>query len=138
MFKRILAALLAASAVTLNAFAFTPFGSQPDKEEVQEEETKKADSDDSNKDKSSGVIQNFKPRDYQYKMFEQILDAYVEKHLYDFTEEEVLHKFFEDFLADNPMYFSYFMERHFNTILQRIMLLMMDMKKRVLHKVILF
>ena len=110
MLKRILAALLAASAVTLNAFAFTPFGSQPDKEEVQEEETKKADSDDSDKDKSSGVIQNFKPRDYQYKMFEQILDAYVEKHLYDFTEEEVLHKFFEDFLADNPMYFSYFME----------------------------
>ena len=26
------------------------------------------------------------------------------------------------------VYFSYFMERHFNTILQRIMLLMMDMK----------
>lgn len=103
--KRILAALVAASAITTSAFAFTPYG--PDKEAA-EPETEQTES--SEEQTPSGVIQSFKPKDYQYRMLEQILDLYVEKHLYDFTEEEVLHKFFEDFLADNPMYFSYIME----------------------------
>ncbi len=104
--KRILAALVAASAITTNAFAFTPYG--PGKEVPAESETEQTES--SEEQTPSGVIQSFKPKDYQYRMLEQILDLYVEKHLYDFTEEEVLHKFFEDFLADNPMYFSYIME----------------------------
>ena len=106
LIKRILAALIAASAVTMNAFAFTPYGP----ERPITEESGDTESQETGENTSSGVIQNFKPRDYQYRMFEQILDAYVEKHLYDFTEEEVLHKFFADFLEDNPMYFGLFME----------------------------
>ena len=105
--KRIFAAFLAAATLGTSAFAYTPYG--PAKAEPETEENYDQETTEQNKP-SSGTVSSFKPRDYQYQMFEQILDAYVEKHLYEFTEEEVLHKFFEDFLKDNPMYFSYFME----------------------------
>ena len=101
LFKRILASLIAVSAITTSTFAFTPYGPKNDpKDEAESEETQT----------DGKVVQNFNPKEYQYLMFEQILDAYVKNHLYDFTEEEVLHKFFQDFLADNPMYFTYFLE----------------------------
>ena len=58
----------------------------------------------SNKPPVSGI---YKPNDIYYRLFKQILDAYVENHLYDFTHEEVMYKFFYDFLTDNPMYFKY-------------------------------
>ncbi|MBQ6846114.1 MAG: hypothetical protein IJO61_03185, partial [Oscillospiraceae bacterium] len=105
--KRIFAAFLVAATLGTSAFAYTPYG--PAKAEPETEENYDQETTEQNKP-SSGTVSSFKPRDYQYQMFEQILDAYVEKHLYEFTEEEVLHKFFEDFLKDNPMYFSYFME----------------------------
>ena len=104
--KQILAAIVAASAICTNAFAFTPYGPIPEQENAANESEEAQE----NTSAPSGIVGQFKPRNLQFEMFEQILDAYVEKHLYEFTEEEVLHKFFEDFLKDNPMYFSYFME----------------------------
>ncbi|MBQ7399798.1 MAG: hypothetical protein IJW06_05015 [Clostridia bacterium] len=108
--KRILAALVAASAFATSAFAFTPYGPQtaPLEDEIQEDTTEGSSQAESTF--PSGIVQQYRPKDYEYRMFEQILDAYVEKHLYEFTEGDVLHKFFEDFLNDNPIYFSYFME----------------------------
>ncbi len=55
--------------------------------------------------KPTGVI---KP-DYNIyaRLFRQILDAYVQNHLYEFTAEEAMYKFFDDFLRDNPMYFKF-------------------------------
>ncbi len=106
--KRILAAIIAASAISTSSFAFTPYG--PDRIPEEPEQETAEEKAEETENKVQNIIQSFKPSDYQYRMFEQILDAYVEKHLYEFTEEEVLHKFFEDFLADNPMYFSYFMD----------------------------
>lgn len=105
--RKILAAIIAAATFSTSAFAYTPYGPvrQPEAEDNTNEQTQTPES-----ETGSGIVSGFKPRDYQYRMFEQILDAYVENHLYEFTEEEVLHKFFEDFLNDNPMYFSYFME----------------------------
>jgi len=50
----------------------------------------------------------YRPDNVYYRLFRQILDVYVENHLYDFTHEEVLYKFFEDFLRENPMYFKFF------------------------------
>lgn len=99
--KRIIAALISASIVSVNALAFTPFPpSEPIKEEAQQEST----------EENKQPIKPYDPKNYRYEMFEQILQTYVEKHLYDFTEEEVLYKFFEDFLGENPMYFSLFMD----------------------------
>ncbi len=120
--KRILAAIIAASAICQGASAFTPYGTETKEEpeaensEVSSEEQQKQEEENTEQENVSddnppaNVIHQYRPNDYIYRMFEQILDAYVEKHLYEFTEEEVLHKFFEDFLKDNPMYFSYFME----------------------------
>ncbi len=123
--RRILAAIIAASAICHGASAFTPYGpeikEEPEAEnsEVSTEETEETEAKEeedteqenvSDDNPPADVIHQYRPNDYIYRMFEQILDAYVEKHLYEFTEEEVLHKFFEDFLKDNPMYFSYFME----------------------------
>ena len=106
--KRILAAIIAASAISTSVFAFTPYG--PEKlPDVPEQETAQESVGETHEE-TQNIIQSLKPSEYQYRMFEQILDAYVEKHLYEFTEEDVLHKFFEDFLTDNPMYFSYFMD----------------------------
>lgn len=115
-FKRILAALLAASAVSFNAFAFTPYGPESLKGEDAQTESKDKPAEENKTSSSSGIIQSFRPKDYQYRMFEQILDAYVENHLYEFTEEEVLHKFFEDFINENPMYFALVMEYMLGTM----------------------
>ena len=101
-FKRILACLLTATTFSVTANAFAPY--------LPEKDTAAPKKEDSTTQAPQGVVTNFKAGNYHYEMFEQILDAYVEKHLYDFTEEEVLHKFFEDFLKDNPMYFSYFID----------------------------
>ena len=114
--KRILAALIVASVVSASAYAFTPYlpnkensQTQQENEETTSKDEAKDDSEQSDEEEKK-IVKPFKPKDLQYQMFEQILDVYVENHLYDFTEEQVLHKFFEDFLTDNPMYFSYFMD----------------------------
>ena len=102
--QRIIAALISASVVSVNVFAFTPYLPQePSQDEAYEQQ-------EAENPEEQGTVRPVYSKDIRYQMFEQILDAYVEKHLYDFTEEEVLHKFFADFLADNPMYFSLFME----------------------------
>ena len=106
--KRILAAIIAVTVLSTSSFAFTPFGPEMPPETENEENT--ATEPQQQTEKTQPSVQPLKPNDYQYRMFEQILDAYVEKHLYDFTEEDVLHKFFEDFLKDNPLYFSLFMK----------------------------
>lgn len=109
--KRILAAIIAAATISTSVFGFTPFGPETTipEQETQQESTDRA-SDENKENASQSTVQQIKPRDYLYRAFEQILDAYVEKHLYDFTAEEVFHKFFENFLKDNPAYFSLFME----------------------------
>lgn len=118
--KRILAAMLAASAISINAFAFTPFlPEEPAGEEVQTEEGETSDNGEAGSEEkapASNAITSYLPRDYRYKIFEQTLDLYVEKHLYDFTEEEVLHKFFEDFITDNPAFFASFMNYMLGTM----------------------
>ena len=112
--KRILAALLAAAAMSANVFSFTPYLPE-DAQDTKESESAAAEEaageeTSSNKASDEGIKAPIKAKNLQFRMFEQILDTYVEKHLYDFTKEEVLYKFFEDFLADNPMYFSFFMD----------------------------
>ena len=107
IFKKIPALIIAISMITTNALAFTPY--RPLREdETSKEQSAKEETVETEKNNGSSLTQ-VKPRDLQYQLFEQILDLYVEKHLYDFTEEQVLHKFFEDFLNDNPMYFPYIM-----------------------------
>ena len=109
--KRILAALIAASAITTSVFAFTPYGpGTMVPENAEQDESTEVSTDEKKDGAAQSIVQQLRPSDLAYKMFKQILDAYVEKHLYDFTEQDVLHKFFEDFLKDNPAYFSLFME----------------------------
>ena len=104
--KRIIASLIAASVLGANALAFTPY--IPEKAPEENTDTSSVESAEEEK-KEQSVVKPYKPKNVQYELFEQILDLYVETHLYDFTKEEVISKFFEDFLTENPMYFSYFM-----------------------------
>ena len=43
-----------------------------------------------------------KPTDQLYKVFIDIMKLYAEEHLYDFTEEELMYKFFYDIIATHP------------------------------------
>ncbi len=123
-FKKIIALICALSILCTSAAAFTPFlpediaEQEQEKENGQQEENKteegkseegkteegKTEADEIPQ-KPTGVI---KPDFNVYaKLFRQILDAYVQNHLYEFTAEEVMYKFFDDFLRDNPMYFKF-------------------------------
>lgn len=108
--KRILASLIALSVFSTTTFAFTPFGNMPAPETESSNTQSESIENGTEQNEQHNALQQFKPKDYQYRMFEQILDAYVKNHLYDFTKEDVFHKFFKNFLNDNPMYFQLFME----------------------------
>ena len=113
--KRILAALVAASIISTGVFAYTPYGPEPTPE-TQESQSSEQAKNQEETESSAPSLEHLDKGSYQYRMFRQILDLYVEKHLYDFTQEDVLYKFFEDFLAQNPMYFSYFMKYMLGTM----------------------
>lgn len=125
--KKIIAIICALSILCTSALAFTPFlpedvESESGQEEVtdstestssdsQEESTPESqdkESPDSSTDIPSKNPVVIKP-DYNLyaRLFRQILDAYVQNHLYEFTAEEAMYKFFDDFLRDNPMYFKF-------------------------------
>lgn len=112
-FKKIIALICAAAIMTANVSAFTPF--LPEETETEngsesETESEKTESDaDKDKDGSSSAHQGvYKPKNIYSRLFKQILETYVENHLYEFTDEDVLYKFFDDFLTENPMYFKFF------------------------------
>ncbi len=114
-FKRILAGILAASVLSTSALAFTPYIDKEESEAAEEQESSDSTEQEESEESKSEASQTSKPssylpKDYYYILFRQILETYVENHLYDFTEEEVLYAFFEDFLNDNPMYFPLIME----------------------------
>ena len=136
-FKKIISLICAVAILCSGVSAFTPIfpeeetttqeqsgdGTSSSDEAVGESETPegtdsesnltdsdKTDSDEQN-DTSGEVPQDsgiYQPRDIYYTLFRQILDLYTENHLYSFTQEDVLYKFFQDFLTENPMYFKYF------------------------------
>lgn len=106
--KRILSAIIILSILSSNVLAFTSYKpeTQTDTEQnqtAQEQQTPEI------APGLSGLLP-LKQEEYRFELFRQILDAYVENHLYDFTHEDVFYNFFYDFLKDNPMYFELVMD----------------------------
>lgn len=103
--------------ISTSAYAFTPYTDVEDEKapsedssassgestenEVDEEESKDG-------DVYKDFLSHLNKNDYRYDMFMQIIDAYVENHLYEFTRDDVINKFFKDFLENNPEYFELF------------------------------
>ena len=55
-------------------------------------------------------------KDYYYRLFSQILDIYVENHLYDFSKQEVIDTMIENILIENPSLFKYFVNQMLGTM----------------------
>ena len=55
-------------------------------------------------------------RNLPYYLFEQILDFYVQNHLYDFTEEQVLHATIKNMLAQNPQLYKFLLNSMLSTM----------------------
>ena len=58
----------------------------------------------------------FHNKDIYYTLFKQILETYVDIHLYESTEEEVLNETIRLFLEQNPMYFKYLINTMLSTL----------------------
>ncbi len=115
--KSIIAALLAASVISTSVFAYTPFlPEELETEEAGDEAVSEKEEDTKTEENAGGntsvlpedTMSAIRPADLTYQYFSQILDAYLEYHLYEFTREEVIEKFFKDFLTQNPMYLELF------------------------------
>ncbi len=110
--KRIISALICASIVSTSCFAFTPFAPEASAPGNEQEAVEENISDAQQKPGSLPM----RPKDYEYRMFMQILETYVNNHLYEFTEEEVLYQFIYDFLEENPMYLELFINYMLGTM----------------------
>ncbi len=108
-FKKIICAIICASIISTTCFAFTPFANNA-------QEDAAANTEESEEQGKSTASLPMRPKNYEYTLFKQILNTYIENHLYEFTDEEVLYQFFEDFLADNPMYFELFVNYMLGTM----------------------
>ena len=105
--KRIIAAIVASSMFSVIGYAFTPY--MP--EDLQTEESVQDESAGYEREQiGTGIVSNFKPREFEYRLFLQILEEYTANHLFEFTQEDVLYKFFEDFLRENPRYMKVFLD----------------------------
>ncbi len=76
-------------------------------EKAEDTDGEGADADESDKEAPMPPHNVITPTNYYYRLFMQIMDTYVERHLYDFSKQDVMESIFNDFLADNPMYFKY-------------------------------
>ena len=134
MFKRILCALICTAVMCTSSFAYTRDVFK-DEETSAEETTPSSDgqngvkndeasesdgnSQSSNSGKTTGtkvppgsIIGNvlspyMRPGDYYYYAFRQILKLYVDNHLYESNETEVLEKMVQNILEENPNYFKF-------------------------------
>ena len=117
--KKIIALLLCAAILCTSAFAFTPYlPEESEREEASSSENEDSTSTEENKENTSNqnTVQHHSSTSYYSNLFNQIMDAYVSRHLYNFSKEELMQKFFDDFLADNPQYFKFFTQYLLSTM----------------------
>ncbi len=111
-FKRILAVIICAAMLTPYAFASAlqinavdetllehMLASEEDKNASQDNST-----DNSVTTSNPGLL---RPKEYYTQLFYQILKLYINEHLYEATEEEVLLKMAENMINSNPYLFKY-------------------------------
>ena len=109
--KRLISAILAV-AVIFSCSSFV-FASNLDeiyesvqeqyKDDAAEEESVSVETPDSSKaDPYANLPAFLRPTDQLYKIFVDILKLYTKDHLYNFTEEELMYKFFYDMIAKHP------------------------------------
>lgn len=56
------------------------------------------------------------PPSYLYALFDDILDLYVQDHLYEFTREEVLEKMMKDMISEHPEFYKMFINSLLGTM----------------------
>ena len=134
-FKKILAGIITVSLLSANAFAFTPYLQESDVSEDIETETETeaeteaeaeaeteaeaeevTDNESTDGNEKADVVTKLPSRNTGYNLFMDILETYVAEHLYETTEEEVINKFFYDFLGDNPAYTRFFIDYMLGTM----------------------
>lgn len=77
-----------------------------DKAEDAADETENTESDDAPKQKIPYFVQ---PTDYLYRAFNEVMNLYVDRHLYEFTREELLEKFAYDIIKNHPEMYEAFL-----------------------------
>ncbi len=126
-FKRILAAIISAAMLGTAVFAHTPLFPEdniPESESAEnsvpaEDEQTPTDEDSENTQsgsQNSFVDQFYNPKDHYYRLFNQILELYIDRHLYESTKEQVLDEMIRQLLEDNPMYFKYYINTMLSTL----------------------
>jgi len=80
------------------------------------ESTEKTPTEDDSNANSGYLGMFFNNKDVYYTLFKQILKTYVDTHLYESTEEEVLDETIRIFLDQNPMYFKYLVNTMLSTL----------------------
>ena len=70
------------------------------------DETENTESDDAPKQKIPYFVQ---PTDYLYRAFNEVMNLYVDRHLYEFTREELLEKFAYDIIKNHPEMYEAFL-----------------------------
>lgn len=56
------------------------------------------------------------PTDYLYRAFNDVINLYVEQHLYEFTREEALEKFLYDMIEKHPEYYAMYLNTFLGTM----------------------
>ncbi len=88
---------------------------QSNEEQVNEEQIDEEQADEEQSD-ASPYNPLLHPTDYYYNSFKKILELYVNNHLYETTEDEVLYAMVYRILEDNPVYFKYLVNSMLSTM----------------------
>ncbi len=115
LFKKIIALIACAS--MLFSFSTTVFASNLEEISEKLSQIEKAEKEQKNADaaavegqaygENTSLLRPFNtPSDYLYNLFGEIVNLYVDQHLYSFTREELINQFFRDLIDEHPEYYK--------------------------------
>lgn len=116
MKNRIIAILLSCLIVTSSVMSASASNIDEIRDKVTNSQTPNVDTDSETVESNENtqmLLPFEKPDNYLYKLISDIIDLYVEQHLYEFTREEVLEKFIYDMVKKQPAYYEFMI----NTVL---------------------
>ncbi len=117
--KKLISALLAVCFIFTSGF--TAVASNLD--EIYENVESREEANDTGKESTKDTHQNYqgipsflKPTDYLYGVFKDIMNLYVNNHLYDFTKEELMDQFLYDLIESHPEMYEMFLKTMLSTM----------------------
>ncbi|MBO4343953.1 MAG: PDZ domain-containing protein [Clostridia bacterium] len=63
-----------------------------------------------------GIMPFYSSSEYLYNLFNEIVDLYVNTHLYSFTREEAIDRFFRDLIEEHPEYYKLILNTFLGTM----------------------